>query len=183
MKKLLLIDGHDRFKRAPGHLTTFMSDLIKEVSTAKFEIQETKIIDGYEVEEEIKKFQWADLVIVQTPIYWFSLPGVLKKYMDDVFIPDVFFKKSNEFGRGGLLTQKDYMLSVSWGAKENAFNGSKADFLEGHSEDDVLFPVHKTFEYCGMRRRPTFSIYSAMKNPSLTESATRFQAHFTTHLI
>ncbi len=183
MKNLLLINGHDHFERAPGHLTTFMTNLIKEVSIAKFEVKETKVIDGYETEEEIKKFQWADLVIVQTPIYWFSLPGILKKYVDDVFVPNVFFTKSNEFGRGGLLTEKDYMLSVSWGANETAFNGRQAGFLEGYSEDDVLFPVHKAFEYCGMRRQPTFSIYSAMKPLSLTECADQFHAHFTKHFM
>lgn len=183
MKKLLLINSHDIFKRAKGQLTDHMVDLIRNECKNQFELKETKIIAGYNIKEEIKKFQWADIVIVQTPIYWFSIPGILKKYIDDVFVPEIFFSKAKEFGRGGLLTQKEYMLSVSWGANIKAFNGDRDSFLEGYSEDQVLFPIYKTFEYCGLYRLPTFSIYSAMKNSSLKEYTSQLQDHLRRHII
>ncbi|WP_082394048.1 NAD(P)H-dependent oxidoreductase [Bacillus sp. JCM 19034] len=121
--------------------------------------------------------------MIQTPIYWFSVPGILKKYIDDVFIPDVFFGKAKEFGRGGKWCDKKYMLSVTWGASESAFNGTKSDFLEGLSEDQVLFPIHKTFEYCGFHRIPTFSVYSSMKLQVLEPYTTKIKDHLQTYLI
>ncbi|MDO6448507.1 NAD(P)H-dependent oxidoreductase [Oceanobacillus profundus] len=183
MKKLLLINGHDVFQRAKGQLTDYMVDLIREECKHHIELKETKIIAGYNTKEEIGKFQWADIVILQTPIYWFSIPGIVKKYIDDVFVPDIFFTKAKKFGRGGLLTQKEYMLSVSWGANIKAFNGSQTSFLEGYSEDEVLFPIHKIFEYCGLNRLPTFSIYSAMKNQSLKEYTSQLQDHLRRYIV
>ncbi|GLO68013.1 hypothetical protein AQ616_02060 [Oceanobacillus sp. E9] len=183
MKKLLIINGHDEFERAKGQLTNYMFDVIRDNCNNHFEIKETNIIAGYNIEEEIEKFQWADNVLIQTPIYWFSIPGIVKKYIDDVFVPDIFFTKAKEFGRGGLFTQKKYMLSVSWGASIRAFNANRESFLEGYSEDQLLFPIYKLFEYCGFKRLPTFSIYSAMKNPSLKEYASQFQKHLRRHII
>jgi NADPH dehydrogenase (quinone) len=36
-------------------------------------------------EEEVKKHAAADLVILQTPVNWFSAPWIYKKYVDEVF--------------------------------------------------------------------------------------------------
>lgn len=183
MKKLLLINGQDYFERAQGRLNEAMSKHIGDFTAQEFEIKHTSISEGYKIHEEIEKFKWADVIIIQTPIYWFSLPGVLKKYIDDIFIPDIFFGKSKGFGQGGKFNGKKYMLSVTWGASESAFNGTEGDFLEGLSEDQVLFPVHKTFEYCGLNRLPTFSIYSSMKLQELDPYITKIQHHLQKHLI
>ncbi|KMJ55209.1 hypothetical protein AB685_28450 [Bacillus sp. LL01] len=182
MRKLLLINGQDYFERAQGELNNTMSKYIEEFTTNEFEVVQTAIAKGYRVPEEIEKFKWADIIIIQTPIYWFSLPGILKKYIDDVFIPDIFFGKSKQFGQGGKFNKKKYMLSVTWGARESAFKGTKEDFLEGLSEEQVLFPIHKTFEYCGFNKLPTFSIYSSMNLKELDPYITKMHCHLQEHL-
>ncbi len=178
-----MINGYDHFERAQGKLNQYMVNLIQGICEDDFDIKTTNVFTGYKVDEELEKFKWADIVIIQTPIYWFSVPGILKKYMDDVFAPGVFFGKSSEFGRGGKLTAKKYMLSVTWGAKESVFNGKRDDFLEGLSEEQVLFPVHKTFEYCGLIMLPTFSIYSAMKLHSVESYKEKIQRHLNQYLL
>jgi modulator of drug activity B len=40
---------------------------------------------GYDPAEEERKHLEADLVILQTPINWFSAPWTWKKYVDEVF--------------------------------------------------------------------------------------------------
>ncbi|WP_368505189.1 NAD(P)H-dependent oxidoreductase [Alkalihalophilus sp. As8PL] len=182
MRKLLIIKGQDYFERAQGELNNTMSKYIGEFTTNEFEVVLTDIAKGYRVPEEIVKFKCADVIIIQTPIYWFSLPGILKKYIDDVFIPGIFFGKSKRFGQGGKFNKKKYMLSVSWGARESEFKGTKDDFLEGLSEEQVLFPIHKTFEYCGFNKLPTFSIYSSMNLQELDPYITKFQRHLQEHL-
>ncbi|MFA1819891.1 NAD(P)H-dependent oxidoreductase [Virgibacillus oceani] len=183
MKNLLLIYGHDVFQRTRGQLTDYMIDLIRDKLNPHFELKETNIYKGYNIKEEIGKFQWTDIALIQTPIYWFSIPGNLKKYFDDVFIPDVFFKKAKGFGRGGLLTQKEYMLSVTWGANIKVVTVSQDSFLEGDSEDQILATIYKIFEYCGLNRLPSFSIYSAMKNPPLKEYKSQLQDYLQRHII
>ncbi|MDV2884630.1 NAD(P)H-dependent oxidoreductase [Alkalihalophilus pseudofirmus] len=182
MRNLLIINGHDYYERAQGQLNNTMVKHITELTPKEYEVIHTDIIKGYHVNEEIQKFKWADVVIIQAPIYWFSLPGILKKYIDDVFVPGVFFGKAKKFGTGGKFNEKEYMLSVTWGARESAFNGMKDDFLEGLSEDQVLLSIHKTFEYCGFNKLPTFSIYSSMNLAELDSYITKLKHHLQEHL-
>ncbi|MBK3497425.1 NAD(P)H-dependent oxidoreductase [Viridibacillus sp. YIM B01967] len=178
MDKILLVDGHDQYERAQGTLTQSLAKVIQSDLSTEYEIQTTIVKEGYEVDKEIEKFLWADCIVIQTPIYWFSIPGLLKKYFDDIFLPKVFFAKGPELGRGGLLKEKKYMFSVTWGVKKTSFASTEPTaFLEGKTEDEVLFPVHKTFEYCGMQQLPTFSLYGAMKERVIEEDLNQIQAH------
>lgn len=179
MKNVLLIDGHDYYERAKGNLTKEMCSSIYHILKGKYEIKTTVVYDGYDVPNEIEKFKWADVIIIQTPIYWFNLPGMLKKYIDDVFEPNIFFTKSEseKFGRGGLFTNKYYMLSLSWGASEKEFSKDHLNFLEGKNEDEVLFSVHKTMEYCGLKPLKTFSLYKAMRDPNLEKRLADVEKH------
>src|SRR6476620_93872 len=135
MKNLFIINGYDSFDRAKGGLNRSIADEWARLGKYHFQVEQTTVVEGYDIEVEIAAFKRADFIIIQTPIYWFSLPGVLKKYIDDVFVPGVFFEKTNQFGRGGLLKEKCYMLSVTWGAKQTVFNAEPNQFLQGLSED------------------------------------------------
>jgi len=45
-----------------------------------------------DISDEIKKVQNADLIIFQFPMYWLSVPAILKGWIDKVFIGHVAFK-------------------------------------------------------------------------------------------
>lgn len=176
MTNILIVNGHDYYDRAQGKLTqTLIAAAVSQLSE-QHAVQTTTVAEGYEVEQEIQKFQWADVIIFQTPIFWFSITGLLKKYIDDIYLPNIFFGKAVEFGRGGLLTDKKYMLSLTWGASAAAFS-VPAGFLEGKSEDEVLFSVHKTQEYCGLKQLPTFSLYSSMREPDVGDGLAKLKDH------
>jgi putative NADPH-quinone reductase len=57
------------------------------------QVAETFVERSYDPEEEVKKHAAADLVILQTPVNWFSAPWIYKKYVDEV---------QCEPGQGGL---------------------------------------------------------------------------------
>lgn len=130
MPKLLIINGHDTYESSPGHLNQTMVEVMREELKDKFEIQISVLKDGYETEEERRKFLEADVIIYQMPVFWFAAPALLKKYMEDVFQIGVFYVRAPEYGRGGHLTDKKYMLSTTWNAPEEAF-GNKDKFLTG----------------------------------------------------
>jgi len=48
-------------------------------------VAETFVERGYKPEEEVEKHVAADLVILQTPVNWFSAQWIYKKYVDEVF--------------------------------------------------------------------------------------------------
>lgn len=176
MKKILLINGHEYFKKSPGELNR---TLFEEWCLQLKDFNETKttvIEDGYDVNEEIEKWQWANVIIMQTPMYWFSIPGAFKKYIDRIYMDNVFFKGSDQYGRGGQFTEKEYLLSLTWNAPESIFNNQKA-FYEGKSLDEAILHLHKMNEYIGMRPLPTFSVHDVVKNTNIEHYKQKLKAH------
>jgi len=84
MKNVLIINGHEYYKKSKGELNQTIFNEIQHLLTDQFDIKTTVVDKGYEV-EEIEKWLWADVVIMQTPIYWFSIPGKFKQYIDCVY--------------------------------------------------------------------------------------------------
>ncbi len=87
MKKVLIINAHQKYDGfAEGKLNQTFIDTAKETFEANgCKVKTTHIENGYDIEEEIVKHEWADLVITQTPVYWFNTPWIHKKYIDEVF--------------------------------------------------------------------------------------------------
>ena len=68
------------------------------------------------------------------------------------------------------------MLSSTWNAPLEAFN-EPMQFFEAKGIDGLLFPMHKTFEFLGMRPLPSFIANDVLKNPSIEADLERFKAH------
>jgi NAD(P)H dehydrogenase (quinone) len=55
---------------------------------------------------EIEKIAWCDLLILQFPLYWFSMPAILKGWIDRVFVPGFAFGGGAWYERGGLVGKR-----------------------------------------------------------------------------
>lgn len=177
MKKILIINGHEYYKKSPGKLNqTLFEEWQRLLLEKKYDVKTTVVNDGYEAEEEIEKWQWADTVIMQSPIYWFSIPGGFKQYIDRIYMDNIFFKGSDQYGRGGQFTDKKYLLSLTWNAPESIFNNEQA-FYEGKSLDEAVLALHKMNEYIGMNKLPTFSVHDVVKNTNMDHYKQKLRAH------
>lgn len=175
--KILVINGHKYYSYAKGKLNQTLFDEIIKILSAQHEIKTTIVEHGYDLREERDKFLWADRIIFQSPVNWYSIPWILKKYIDDVYNYGVFFESADSYGRGGKLTDKKYMLSLTWSAPENSFENNKG-FFDGRNSDDIFIPFHKTQEYCGMERIQTFALYDVLRIPDIET----FKVNLTLHL-
>ena len=148
--------------------------------------------EAWEVDDEIEKHQWADAVIVQTPVNWMGVPWSFKKYMDFVYTAGMDGRlcagdgrsrqdASMQYGAGGTLQGRKYMLSLTFNAPDNAFNDPSQDFFEGKSVDDLFWPMHLNFRFFGMEPLPTFACYDVLKNPQIEEDFARFDQHLQEH--
>ncbi len=115
-------------------------------------------------------------MIYQTPIYWFSVPGLFKTYMDEVYEYGLFFKGADEYGTGGLLTEKEYMFSTTWNAPENSF-GDKTKFFEGESLESTLSHLHRVQKFLGMSPLKSFACYDVVKNPDIEQYLLNLKDH------
>lgn len=183
MKRVLLLNLHQKYEGfANGNLT---KDLLSEAKTfflkQGYEVKETAVDEGYDVANELEKFQWADLFFVQSPVYWMGLPWLGKKYIDDIFsggVNTVTYVSdgrsrtdpSKTYGSGGLMEGKRYMLSFTYNCPESEFNNPKG-FFEGMSVDEANVALHKTFQFCGVKPYSSYSVHDVYKSDFSLEDA------------
>lgn len=105
MKKALVINAHQKYEGwAEGKLNQLFAQVaISKLESLGFEVKTTVVDEGYDANQEVDKHLWADVVIVQTPLYWMSAPWTFKKYIDEVFNAGLGTKLAASDGR----TRKD----------------------------------------------------------------------------
>lgn len=187
MKKILLLNGGKQFAHSQGQYNATLHDAaVTFLDRAGFDIKTTFIDGGYDIDEEVQKILWADVVIYQMPGWWMGAPWTVKKYLDEVFTAGhgslyandgrTRSDASQKYGSGGLIQGKRYMLSLTWNAPLQAFE-DPSDFFEGKGVDAVYFPFHKANEFLGMSALPTFICNDVMKMPDIERDVARYEQH------
>lgn len=187
MKNILLLNGGKQFAHSAGQLNSTLHEAaLAHLDRAGFDVRQTFIDGGYGVQEEVEKFLWADVVIYQMPGWWMGAPWTVKKYIDEVFTAGhgslyasdgrTRSDHTQKYGSGGLIQGKQYMLSLTWNAPQQAFDEAD-DFFEGKGVDAVYFPFHKAQQFLGMSGLPTFLATDVMKRPDVPAALAAYQAH------
>lgn len=187
--KILLLNGGQTFAHSAGQLNRTLHDVAKTcLSELRHTIQETHIESGYDIENEVKKFLWADTIIYQMPGWWMMMPWMVKKYMDDVYTLGHGHLYANDgrtrqdpskqYGTGGLLHGRKYMLSVTWNAPIDAFDEFD-NFFDGRGVDGVYFAFHKSQQFLGLKKYPTFMVNDVIKEPSIEKYILDYKNHLT----
>lgn len=186
-KNIFIINGSKPFGHSGGKLNALLGDKMQEIFMHNgHNVKTSKVINNYNTKEEVEKYLWADVIIYQFPVWWMSTPWVLKKYLDEVLTAGYGLLYKNDgrneanptknYGRGGLLNQKHYMLSTTWNAPKEAFNLTE-ELFEGKGQDAVLFSLHKANQFLGMSPLPTFACNDVMKNPKVEDDIIALQNH------
>lgn len=189
MKNILLINGAKTFAHSNGQLNDTLTQLAQEVlSGLGHQVQVTRADSEYDAKAEVEKFLWADTVIYQMPGWWMGAPWTVKKYIDDVFTEGHGSLYANDgrsradaskkYGSGGLIHDKNYMLSLTWNAPMDAFNDAE-QFFHGVGVDGVYLPFHKANQFLGMQTLPTFIVNDVIKAPEVSAYMAQYRDHLT----
>ena len=112
---------------------------------------------------EQQKLLWADTVILQFPMWWFSMPAILKGWVDRVYAHGFAYgvgehsdlRWGDRYGEGSLAGKRA-MLVVTTGGWESHYS---ARGINGPI-DDILFPIqHGILYYPGFEVLPPFVVY------------------------
>lgn len=117
-------------------------ETVKDADFLKLQIEEMHAteVGGFavDVETEIAKIEWCDLMIWQFPLWWFGLPAVFKGWVDRVFA------MGRTYGGGkiyetGVFRGKRAMLSLTTGGPAEAYT------VDGFNGDihSILRPLHR----------------------------------------
>lgn len=192
MQNILLINAGKSFAHSKGELNHTLTDAAASFLRDKsHDVRVTVVDNGYDIEQEIQNYLWADTIIYQMPGWWMDTPWILKKYIDEVFTAghgslyasdgrsrsDV----SKKYGSGGLLQGRKYMLSLTWNAPLEAFDDPE-QFFHGVGVDGVYLPFHKANQFIGLSPLPTFICNDVMKAPDVPTYLANYRQHLDEHV-
>jgi glutathione-regulated potassium-efflux system ancillary protein KefF len=108
---------------------------------------------GIDVEAEQAALTRAKLVVWQHPMYWYSVPGLLKHWFDQVL------SRGWAYGDGGKALHGKHCLWVTTtGGNEQAFS---AEGMHAHPLSEFSPVVEQTARFCGMKWLEPFVLHGA----------------------
>lgn len=193
MKNVLIINTHQLYEgiSSGGLNTTLLGVIRDEMETRGHKVQQTAIERGYDIAEEVRKHLWADIIILQSPVYWFGTPWIYKKYVDEVFTAGLMQQSmlvddgrtrqdpDRQYGSGGKMQGKKYMLSLTWNAPQQAFDDNSQQLFAGKSVDDIFVSNTANYKFCGADIVPAFSCFDVIKSPDISNDIERLKQHLT----
>jgi NAD(P)H dehydrogenase (quinone) len=120
---------------------------------------------------EQQKLLWADAVVLSFPMWWFSMPAILKGWIERVFALGLAYgigehsdeRWGDRYGEG-MLSGRRAMLVVTMGGHDSHYSPRGVN----GAIDDILWPIqHGILFYPGMEVLPPFLIYQSHR---LTEA-------------
>ncbi|MBF0570960.1 MAG: NAD(P)H-dependent oxidoreductase [Candidatus Omnitrophica bacterium] len=189
--KILIINAHLNYSGwSEGKLNTTFRELAKTFFTERgHQVIETFIERGYDPQEEVQKHVAADVVILQMPVNWFGAPWIYKKYADEVFNLGLSSKvlleddgrtrkdPSKQYGTGGKMQGKKFMISATWNAPREAFDNPKGVLMGGKGTVDLFLNITSNYKFCGYDILPDFGIFDIFKNPNVPGALEAYKRH------
>lgn len=190
--KIFIINGGQKFGHSGGRFNeTIANETLNFFQTkVGFEVRATNINEEYDPTEEVANYVWADVIIYHTPIWWFQLPHGFKKYIDIVFTEghDKGIYRSDgrsstnpkiNYGTGGMLHGKKYMVTSSWNAPKEAFTLPGEFFNQRSVDDGALFGFHRMNAFTGMKPLESIHFHDIEKNADVEKDLGLYQKHLT----
>lgn len=141
MKSILIISGHPDLSHSVGNAT-----ILNEVASALPQVGIRRLDALYpdyriNVSAEQDALLKADIIVWQFPFSWYSLPGLMKLWLDEVFV--------HGFAHGSTarLGGKKLVLSFTTGAPYSLY---AEEGVFGHQLQDYLIQFETTARLCNL---------------------------------
>lgn len=142
MNRILVISGHSNLDQSTGN-ATILADLQEQLGNRVSIRKLDKLYPHYapfDVAAEQQALLAADTIVLQFPMNWYSVPALLKKWIDEVFLFGF------AYGDGGdKLKGKKLLLSFTTGAGAQAYDGNQC-----HRIAQFMPPFIDTARLCGL---------------------------------
>lgn len=159
--------------RANAALLRAVADLPGVQVRSLYELYPDFDIDA---EAERNALEGARLVAFMHPVYWYTTPGLLKHWFDQVLV------RGWAYGEGANgLRGKDCLWIATTGGDDAAYS---AGGRHGHPFEAFIPVVEQTARYCGMRWLDPFIVHGAHIVPEaqLADAASRLRERLKAHL-
>jgi NAD(P)H dehydrogenase (quinone) len=125
-------------------------EFLKEPTTENFTSGKGKLAQDIVAEQE--KLLWADVLILQFPLWWFSLPAIMKGWVDRVFTTGFSYGGGKLYEKGGLKGKKA-MLAVTAGGPASRYSQTNLN----EDIEKILLAINQgILHFVGMEVLPPF---------------------------
>ncbi|MBG6248763.1 MULTISPECIES: NAD(P)H-dependent oxidoreductase [Symbiopectobacterium] len=149
MPNVLIISGHPNLAASVGNITILL-EVARALPGAEIRCLDTLYPDfKINVAAEQEALLKADVIVWQFPFSWYSLPGIMKLWLDEVFV--------HGFAHGSTakLGGKKLILSFTTGAPQ-ALYSSNGFF--GNDVEDYLIQFETTAALCNLdMQKPVYT--------------------------
>lgn len=150
MSQVVVISGHPQLE---GSFTNKV--VLEALEGSEYSIEIRRLDSLYpdyqiNVEAEQQALLKADIVVLQFPFYWYSVPAIMKKWIDDTFAFNFAYGPE-----GDKLKGKDFLLSFTIGGPEEAYTATGYNHFR---IEELMKPLEQTAYMAGMNyRNPVYS--------------------------
>lgn len=142
MRKVVVISGHPQLEQSNANKT-----ILEQLATSLPDVDIRRLDTLYpdyriDVPREQQALLAADVIVLQFPFYWYSIPALLKKWLDDVFAYNFAYGS-----QGDKLKGKHFILSVTIGGPEESYSPVGYNHFEIMQ---LLRPLQQTAYLSGM---------------------------------
>lgn len=142
MKNILIISGHTDLNNSVAN-KKILEELSIKLPEAEIDYLD-KLYRDYKIDikAEQEKLLRADVIVLQFPVFWYSMPSLLSKWMEDTF--------QHGFSHGSTgdkLKGKNLIASFTTGASEELYHRNG---IMGYEIEDFLTPIKAACNLCGM---------------------------------
>ena len=145
MKNILIISGHPDLQQSVAN-KTIIETLEKSLPQAEIHRLDILYPDyRFDIAAEQAALLKADIIVWQFPFSWYSISGVMKLWLDKVFLHGF------AHGAQGKLGGKKLLLSFTTGAPESVYQ--KGGFFR-HTIEEYLPPFETLATLCNLDYQP-----------------------------
>lgn len=143
MKNVLIVSGHTDLSHSFAN-RIILEKLEKDLSGAAFEYLDKEYPDfAINVKAEQEKLVAADIIVLQFPVFWYSYPSIMHRWMEEVFAHGF-----SHGSKGKALHGKKLVASFTTGAPEKMY-------VKGGPQlfpiDELIIPAFQCIaNLCGM---------------------------------
>ncbi|NHJ05301.1 MAG: flavodoxin family protein [Candidatus Heimdallarchaeota archaeon] len=140
-----LVDANNQIEVHNLYSDKFNPILTKEELLDASKLEEDPLIMKYR-----KDIQWANIIVIMHPAYWYSTPAILKGYFDRILVEGFAYDYVNENPIPKLLNKKGILIQTF----------DTEEHLEKSLFEDITYKtVYFTWKYCGIENWKRFTLF------------------------
>ena len=159
MSKILVIAGHPNYKASFAN-RNILDEFHKLVPHADIVYLDALYnMKPINVEEEQRRLRGANVIVLEFPIWWYSSPSLMHRYVEDVFTHGFAYGS-----QGKALNDKKFILSFTFGSSQEDYTPMGAQHV---TVEQLLPPFLAMVNLTGMDWKGYIASFGmALINPS-----------------